>query len=400
MVNIKERFDNLTPGQKKLVVWSLLAAAFLLVSVVGYNSSRAPERNESAPPERTREIALEPEMLQKTMLREQRRELDQMRSELARLREERDEDQEQAKQRERELEQLLEQQLELPSANDLEQLPPLPGGQMNYPPPPGDHERFEPTSGIPAPPPPPEPAQMIGSISVLTNERGEAAEPAEDKKKESRSVYLPPSFMEARLLTGFDASTSGAGANNPEPILLRIQTPAVLPNDVKANLRGCFVVAEAVGRLHKERADVRLVSLNCLNTSGDAVIDTPIKGFVTDSDSKVGLSGRVVSRMGAAAARSVMAGIFGGAGDALQIASQTQSISPLGSTSVIDSSGDIAKSALGSGLSSGAGSLGEFYLELAKQATPVIEVSATKNITVVISEGRALEIREITNDSF
>jgi conjugal transfer pilus assembly protein TraB len=124
--------------------------------------------------------------------------------------------------------------------------------------------------------------------------------------------------MEARLLTGFDASTSGDGKNNPEPLLLRIQAPAMLPNDVKANLRGCFIIAEAVGRLNKERADVRLVSLSCIGRKGQAVIDSTVKGFVTDSDSKVGLSGRVVSKMGAATARAVVAGIFGGAGDALQ----------------------------------------------------------------------------------
>ena len=91
-------------------------------------------------------------------------------------------------------------------------------------------------------------------------------------------------------MTGFDASTSGKGTNNLEPLLLKIQTPAVLPNDIKANLAGCFVIAEAVGRLDKERADVRLVSLSCLSNEGKAIIDTQVKGFVTDSDSKVGLS--------------------------------------------------------------------------------------------------------------
>ncbi len=38
--------------------------------------------------------------------------------------------------------------------------------------------------------------------------------------------------------------------------------------------------------------------------------------------------------------------------------------------------------------------LHDFYLSLAKQATPVIEVGAAKKITVVISEGKELEIRE------
>lgn len=199
-------------------------------------------------------------------------------------------------------------------------------------------------------------------------------------------------------MTGFDASTSGKGTNNPEPLLLRIQTPAVLPNDIKANLAGCFVIAEAVGRLDKERADVRLVSLSCLSNEGKAIIDTQVKGFVTDSDSKVGLSGRVVSRMGAATARTIVAGFFGGMGDMLKSSATTQSTSALGTTTTIDS-GQVAKYSIGGGLSEGAASLHDFYLSLAKQATPVIEVGAAKEITVVISEGSDLEIRETNGET-
>jgi len=204
--------------------------------------------------------------------------------------------------------------------------------------------------------------------------------------------------MEAKLLTGFDASTSGKGTNNPEPLLLRIQTPAVLPNDIKANLAGCFVLAAAVGRQDKERADVRLVSLSCLSNEGKAIIDTQVKGFVTDSDSKVGLSGRVVSRMGAATARTIVAGFFGGMGDMLKSSATTQSTSALGTTTTIDS-GQVAKYSIGGGLSEGAASLHDFYLSLAKQATPVIEVGASKKITVVISEGKELEIRETKGET-
>jgi conjugal transfer pilus assembly protein TraB len=231
---------------------------------------------------------------------------------------------------------------------------------------------------------------------VISNQA--AALPQDDGKKKGRTVYLPPSFMEASLLTGFDAATSsGAKGGNSEPLLLRIQTPAVLPNDIKANLSGCFIIAEAVGRLDKERADVRLVSLSCLSNEGSAVIDTPIKGFVTDSDSKVGLSGRVVSRMGAATARAIIAGFFGGAGEALKAAATTTSTSVLGTTNSVEAS-QIGKYAVGGGLSEGANTLQDFYMNLAKQTTPVIEVAATKKITVIVSEGKDLEIKDYTRD--
>ena len=385
-MSIWERFDNLEPGRKKIVIWSMIGIVVLLITLTGYNiRSKKTTRLEAV--EKSRSIKLEPDLIQKTMLREQRRQLEALQKTVTAL-----------QKNQEKLEQSSQQPLpEIPSAEQIVQ-------KTTTPPPPPQEERWplpikDRAVPISAPPPPnKEKPQMIGEIGVLSNPAAESTVLDTDKKK-ARTVYLPPSFMEAQLLTGFDASTSGKGTSNPEPLLLRIQTPAVLPNDIKAELEGCFVVAEAVGRLDKERADVRLVSLSCLTNEGRAVIDTPIKGFVTDSDSKVGLSGRVVSRMGAAAARAVIAGFFGGMGDMLKTTATTQSVSPLGITTSVDAA-QIAKYSLGGGLSEGAGadSLHDFYLTLAKQATPVIEVGAAKKITVVISEGKELTIRERDTD--
>ncbi|BCO09253.1 hypothetical protein GF1_16290 [Desulfolithobacter dissulfuricans] len=396
-MSIKDRFDSLSPGHKKVVVWSMIGAVFLGVTVVGYKASRSGDDAASSASvvKKTREISLEPDLIQKTMLREQRREMDALKKEVEQLRKERENWQatttppaETAEETRLPEVPTADQVVNMNGSDKLEPLP-LPGSR--FPMPPGNTT---------PPPPPPEEVQVIGAIGVLTNQEAAAdvqVAGTDNQKKKKRTVYLPPSFMEARLLTGFDASTAGNGKNNPEPILLRIQTPAVLPNDIKANLRGCFVIAEAVGRLNKERADVRLVSLSCISNEGNAVIDTTIKGFVTDSDSKVGLSGRVVSKMGAATARAVVAGLFDGAGRALQSGTQTQAVSALGVTSVVDTD-QLVNASIGGGLSEGANTLSDLYLDMAKQATPVIEVGASKKITVIISEGKELEIKEFKND--
>ena len=382
-MSLRERFDNLSPERKKIVIWSLVGIVILLVTVTGYNlrSDRSSLRFLTGKKER--EIQLQPDLIQKTMLREQRRRLDELGESVEAIK--RDLKKEGTLSTPKK-EQVTEKLPEIPSAVQVVK-------QTKISPPVPDQQAAE--RGKLSTQPPRE-TVMIGDISVLTNPTAEPG-PSPDKKK-GRTVYLPPSFMEAKLLTGFDASTSGKGTNNPEPLLLRIQTPAVLPNDIKANLKGCFVIAEAVGRLDKERADVRLVSLSCLSNEGRAIIDTPIKGFVTDSDSKVGLAGRVVSRMGAATARTIVAGFFGGMGDMLKATATTQSTSALGTTTTVDSS-QIAKYSLGGGLSEGSESLHDFYLSLAKQATPVIEVGATKKITVIISEGKELEIRELGEEA-
>jgi len=376
-------FDKLEPRQKKQIIWAVIGIILFTLIMVGYNLRSKRSLNLTSD-QGAKSVALEPDLIQKTTLRETRRELEKLRTELDALKK----DQEMAERKNQALEKTV-----IPSADEISKAP-TPSSQTvtEWPLPITDNG---PGRRLPVTPPPaainPEPV-VIGEIAVVSNPK--ADEILEDPKKKGRTVYLPPSFMEASLLTGFDASTSGTGKNSPEPMLLRIQTPAVLPNDIKGDVEGCFVVAEAVGRLDKERADVRLTSLSCLSKNGQAVIDETVKGFVTDSDSKVGLSGRVVSRMGAATARATVAGIFGGAGDWLKAASTTTSTSALGSTQTVDS-GDVVPYALGGGLSEGADTLRDFYLDLARQTTPVIEVGATKEITVVISEGKDLQIREI-----
>ena len=386
-MNIKDRFNRLSPVRKKVVIWSLLGALLLTFTVTGYNSRSSHRSGQSA--ERGKDTRLDQDLMEKTVVREYRRKLEELEGRVSTMQREleRDKKEPEAEEKNRKEPESAKKDLpKIPDASEIER------SKAAFPPPvqpptsdAGEGAQHS-TGGQ-------KDKKRIGKITVVKND----TLPKGDAKKKGRTVYLPPSFMEANLLTGFDAATSGTSKNSPEPLLLRIKTPAVLPNDVKAELSGCFVVAEAVGRLDKERADVRLVSLSCLSNEGKAVIDTQVKGFVTDSDSKVGLSGRVVSRMGAATVRAIVAGLFEGAGDALKASATTTSTSALGSTSTIDGS-QVGKSALGTGLSQGAQTMSDFYLDLVKQTTPVIEVGAAKKITVIVSEGKELEIRDIKNN--
>jgi len=268
--------------------------------------------------------------------------------------------------------------------------PAFPKGALPLPPPPPPPSGE--TYGQPAPPPETE----IGDISLVSSTvQGKALAP-EDKKKETAAMYLPPSFMEAILLSGLDAPTSSDAKGNPVPALLKVKTPAFLPNSVRADLKGCYVIADGKGNLATERAELLLVSLSCLDRKGRAVIDQKVKGFVVDQDSKIGLRGRVVAKMGSMIARSMIAGFFGGVGDVIRTSATTTAISPLGSTQTIGAA-DLAKAGVGSGLASGFKDIEKFYMELAHQTMPVIEVSAAKPVTLVISEGVNLEIKKLRN---
>ncbi len=284
-------------------------------------------------------------------------------------------------------------------------LPPaLPGTVPAFPPSPatGDAATATPEpptipSSPPAPPAPPV-EKTVGAIGAATGAVLGADKPGGAKKK-NRTIYLPPGFMKARLLTGIDALASRDATSNPEPLIARVQAPAVLPNDVKANLAGCFVIGNATGSLAKERVEVQLVSLSCVDFDERSVVDQPIKGFFVDTDGKKGLSGKVVTRAGAALARSFIAGTITGIAQTVESTVGEVSTSALGSVRTLDA-GDAAKAGVAGGLTRSSEKLTDFYLDLARQAGPIVEVGAAKDVVVVIQEGVTLEIKPTAGTKF
>ncbi|MDK8465873.1 TraB/VirB10 family protein [Marinobacter sp. SS13-12] len=271
--------------------------------------------------------------------------------------------------------------------NPLADLEAPAAGEVSYPEPPSYVPGYTGTdqslNNIPVEP------RVIGGIG-----RAPGAEfQAQTRAKKKNSIYMPPSHMPAILLTGIRALTSELGDANPEPVMLRVQAPAVLPNSVKANLKGCFVIANATANLAQERVNLQLVSLSCMSLDGTAVIDQPVKGFVADSDGVRGLTGPVVSKMGAHLMRTIVAGLFEGAGAGISSAAATTSTSALGTTQIVDTD-SIVQSAGGQALKSGSQAVQKLFLDLAKQTVPIIEVGAAKRLTVVIQKGTDLDIME------
>jgi conjugal transfer pilus assembly protein TraB len=294
---------------------------------------------------------------------------------------------------------------------DAGDLPPaFPGAEIPAYPPTGgqsaqsgpEQSDIPPPPTAPAAPPAPPQEKVVGSIGSATSASPITATDgtgAAAPKKKARTIYLPPGFMKARLLTGIDALASRDATSNPEPLIARVQAPAVLPNDVKANLAGCFVVGNATGSLAKERVEVQLVSLSCVDFDERSVVDQPIKGFFVDTDGKKGLSGKVVTRAGAALARSFISGTISGFSQSVESSFGDVSTSALGNVRTLDA-GEAAKSGIAGGLGKSSEKLTDFYLDLARQAGPIVEVGAAKDVVVVIQEGVSLEIKPSAGSKF
>jgi conjugal transfer pilus assembly protein TraB len=393
---VKGAWNNLPTEQKSKFIKLGAALLLIMVGLLGYVLSHrgGHEKKEIASLQsqnKTQDIGVNVDLLQKTQYFEAQKQLEELKRELEELKKEKAERETKAlkeeKAKEEEEREIRKEMKRVERAPAVPPPPPPPPVSSGVPP--------QATSSVPAPPPPPKP-EVVGDIKVVSAEKkeeakGEKGNMTVGEATKKKQVYLPPSFMEATLLSGLDAPAVGKGEAHPVPVLLRVKAPAILPNKVKANLKGCFVIAEGVGNLASERADLRLVSLSCIDKKGRAVIDQKIKGFVVDSDGKIGLRGRVVSKMGAILARSLIAGIFSGLGQAVSM--QGMYYYPTTGSMIIKPE-EIARTTFATGIMQATANLQKFYLDLAAQTIPVVEVQPTRNVTLVISEGVNLEIKE------
>jgi conjugal transfer pilus assembly protein TraB len=252
------------------------------------------------------------------------------------------------------------------------------------------------------PPAAPIPVTFVGDIGVAaqtlpvstgSDKAGSGRPPEQGGKKNTRKFFLPVSFMPAKLLTGLKAKTVDAAKEDPEPMLLRVQAPAVLPNEVRAQLQGCFIVAHGYGSLASERVESRLVSLSCVDFDGRSIIEQEITGVLVDKDGVKGLAGHPVTKMGANISRMFVAGLVEGAGEAFEQSSMTMSTSPIGQIQTIDPD-RVGQAGLGRGLAKGAGELSKIYADLVRQSAPVVEVGPGKEVAAFLTQGVWLEVQE------
>jgi len=219
---------------------------------------------------------------------------------------------------------------------------------------------------------------------------------APPKPKKTVKNYIPPgTFVKVILLNGVDAPTSGQGSSNPIPILLKIKDMSILPNKFRQDFKECFIIGSAVGDLKSERAYIRGETLSCVKYNKE-IVEKNITGYLAGEDGKAGLSGRVVTKAGQMIARSILAGFVQGVAKAFSMQAMTTSVSPLGATQTIDPN-QVAKYGVAQGISSGTNELVKYYLDLAKQLFPIVEINAGRETDFVFLKGVKLDDEDNKN---
>ena len=235
---------------------------------------------------------------------------------------------------------------------------------------------------------PPQPTLV--RVAIAQQKASDAAPEGSGKAApQTIDTYLPVSFTRGVLLGGLDAPTGGQSQTNPHPILIRLSDNSVLPNRFRAEYRECFVIAAGYGDISSERAYLRTESLSCVRADGTA-LEVRIQGSVYGEDGKVGMRGRLVTKQGQMLANALMAGVVSGIGQGISTANTTYSTSALGQVATTGGS-DALRAGLGSGVGKALDRLAQYYIKLAEQTFPVIEVDAGREIDVVITKGVRIE---------
>lgn len=247
-----------------------------------------------------------------------------------------------------------------------------------------------------------DPAKDFEAIRTAARERftpkranaGDTPIAANRARNEAAGTYLPAgSFARAVVLAGATVSTGGTASSNPVPMLLEIKDLARLPNAFRANVKACFVTANATGDLSSERVWIRLERLSCMTQSGKA-LDARIQGYVTGDDGKTGVRARLVTRSGQAIASALLTGSISGLGKAVSLSAQDTTTYTSGAVGTTVS--DSFRAGLGEGLESALDRIADYYIRLADKIFPCLEIDSGRKVDLILSQGLTVAVDETT----
>lgn len=238
------------------------------------------------------------------------------------------------------------------------------------------------------------PTSQDSSIKVIGGDDSAAQQLIEQMAaaQQKPTVYLPVGTMvKGVLLSGLYAPTGVNARKDPFPVILRIQDEAIMPNLKKADLKECFLTLSGYGDLSSERALMRGETLSCI-ANDNSVIETKFPSYAVGEDGKAGIGGKLITRNGKALRNAMLSGFFSGMSDAFET-TKVQKLDITGSSSDTYEnamSSENLNNGLFNGASDALGKLADYYMSMAEQTFPVIEIDAGREVTVTLTQGTDL----------
>ena len=207
-------------------------------------------------------------------------------------------------------------------------------------------------------------------------------------KKRTPDNYVPAgSFVTAVITGGADANAGVNGQGDTAPMVFQTLNNGVLPNGTPSKLNNCTILGAVYGEVSSSRGIVRTQRLSCI--FDDEIIDIPVEGTVFNFG-RNGIRGTSIMRNGKIVQMAGVSGLLTGIGETGKALSETTSTSALGSTTTISGS-DALLNLAGSATASVGSKLADYYIKLAEQYHPIIELNPGNTVNIVFLKGFPLD---------
>jgi hypothetical protein len=222
----------------------------------------------------------------------------------------------------------------------------------------------------------------------------------EQQEEMPTSYHLSTGLTQAYMITGAYAPAFQEGDSEPLPVLFEAEGEILVPNSHLSSVEKCFLLGSAKGNMNSQTANIKLVSISCLLGDADYRIEGAISGWVIGENGIPGIHGELLHKNGAWLARTFVSGfletfanaIGGGTGSQIMFDSSQQADTGTG-TAINDN----LTAAGAQGVSTVFNKLGEYYLKMAEQIFPVIEVKGGRTVDILLIGGEDLSVVENDN---
>lgn len=207
-------------------------------------------------------------------------------------------------------------------------------------------------------------------------------------QKRTPDNYVPAgSFVTAVITGGADANAGVNGQGDTVPMVFQTLNAGILPNGKPSRLNNCTIIGAVYGEISSSRGIVRTQRLSCI--FGDEIIDIPVKGTVFNFG-RNGIRGTTLMKNSKVIQMAGISGLLTGLGETGKALSETTSTSALGSTTTIGGS-DALFNLVGGATASVGSQLADYYIKLAEQYHPIIELNPGNIVNIVFLQGFPLD---------
>lgn len=229
----------------------------------------------------------------------------------------------------------------------------------------------------------------------ILDEKEKELKEIKDRIKEKNSYHIMVGLTKAYLVSGVYAPAFSEGKSDPLPVLLQAEGDILIANNDTENVENCFFIGSAKGNINSQTADIRLNKISCSLADGTKKIEGTISGWVIGENGIPGVPGELLHKNGAWLAKTFVAGFletFSSSVVAYSGANRT------GATTGTDVNiGDTVGTSAASSTSDVFSKIGQYYLKMAQQIFPVIEVKPGRTVDILLKGGETLTVTDFNS---